>query len=137
MITTGDMANIIAYRCKEFGIPKVMQADNIEDGEVTEERIVVIPKQQNEGTYWNSTPIEVNVLTPNLMTDFLNLPRLNEIEAQARSIFRHRISGNYDGESYRYTYTTIGRIASKTLRCGWINIKINFETLNVKNNGKN
>lgn len=133
MMTTGDMANTIAIKCKEFGIREVVQGDCIpETGEIKDERIVIIPKQRSNGRIWNSTPVEVNILTPNLRNSIINAKRLNEIEHMAMGIFSHRQTGEHDGTPYRYTFTSIGRINSATLRCGWINVKISFETLNTK-----
>lgn len=135
MITTGDMANIVAKKCSELGIKPVMQGDNIPlEGEIDSERVVVIPKAETQGRIWNKTTIEVNILTPNLRNGIVNSKRLNEIERLARSVFRNTTTGLHDGTAYRFSYNSIGRISSTSLRCGWINAKIQFETLNTKNN---
>lgn len=132
MITTGEMGRIIALKCKEIGIKLVKQADNLLDGEINEEQIVVIPKAENTGRIWSRAAVEVNILVPNKRKDILDLQRLYDLERKAKQVFSHRSVGTADGTLYRYSYESIGRISSATLRCGWINIKINFEYLNTK-----
>lgn len=51
MIVTGDIETILVRDLKPFGIP-TYKKDAIPEGEVTEERITVIPKEPKPGTYW-------------------------------------------------------------------------------------
>ena len=49
MIVTGDIETILVRDLKPFGIP-TYKKDAIPEGEVTEERITVIPKEPKPGT---------------------------------------------------------------------------------------
>ncbi|CAJ0610611.1 unnamed protein product [Cylicocyclus nassatus] len=118
MLTTSEMAGLICLRCKELGIPEVYQTDNLPDtGEIAAERVVVIPKGESDGTKWRKTPIEVNVLTPNVQTRYLDIPRLIEIERAVRQLFKGVTCGQDDeGRAWRYHLTAVTRINSTQLR---------------------
>lgn len=132
MITTSDAANIIAVKCRDLGIADIRQGGNIDEGEITSERVVIIPKAESDGRLWKSIPVEVNILVPNIAHNTLNLVRLGELERAAKGVFRDCITGIYDETPYRYAPSEIGRVQSENLRIGWINIHIFFETLKTK-----
>ncbi|WP_347020862.1 hypothetical protein [Bacteroides finegoldii] len=131
MIVTTDIANIIFKDCKAFGISEMYQRGNIPEGEVKTERIVIYPKAQQPDAYWERGYVEVNLCVPVTKTGKANLIRLNELERNAREMFKDGIVGQYDGSWYRYSSESIGIEEDKELCCYYVNVKLLFETLNV------
>lgn len=130
MIVTTDIGNILYRDCKAFGI-EVYQEGNILDGEVTTERIIIRTKSQSPSKYWKKGFVEVNLCVPDIEPDTANLLRLAELERQAMSILDDVVS-SYDGTRYRYSIDSIGTEADTALKCHYVNVRILFETLNVK-----
>ena len=97
MIVTTDIANIIFKDCKAFGISEMYQRGNIPEGEVKTERIVIYPKAHQTDAYWEKGYVEVNLCVPVTKTGKANLIRLNELERNAREMFKDGIVGQYDG----------------------------------------
>lgn len=130
MIVTTDIGNILYRDCKAFGI-EVYQKGNIPDGGVTTERIIIRTKSQSPSKYWKKGFVEVNLCVPDIEPDMANLIRLSELERQAMSILDDVVS-SYDGTRYRYSIDSIGTEADTALKCHYVNVRILFETLNVK-----
>ncbi|MBQ7211613.1 MAG: hypothetical protein IJS19_02915 [Muribaculaceae bacterium] len=130
MIATTDIANIIAEGCSAFGLP-IFQVGNVERGEITSERIVIVPKPQNEGKFWRKCFVEVNICVPD--DDIgADLQRLNELEKSAYSHFKRYTVGNYDGTPYRYKKDSIGIEEDTQMKCHYVNVRVLFESLNTK-----
>lgn len=130
MIVTTDIGNILYRDCKAFGI-EVYQKGNIPAGEVTTERVIIRTKSQSPETYWKKGFVEVNLCVPDIKPDTANLIRLGELERQANSVLNDVVS-SYDGTRYRYSIDSIGTEADTALKCHYVNVRILFETLNVK-----
>lgn len=130
MIVTTDIGNILYRDCKAFGI-EVYQKGNIPSGEVTIERVIIRTKSQSPETYWKKGFVEVNLCVPDIKPDTANLIRLGELERQAYSVLDDVVS-YYDGTRYRYSIDSIGTEADTALKCHYVNVRILFETLNVK-----
>lgn len=130
MIVTTDIGNILYRDCKAFGI-EVYQKGNIPAGEVATERVIIRTKSQSPETYWKKGFVEVNLCVPDIKPDTANLIRLGELERQAYSILDDVVS-TYDGTRYRYSIDSIGTEADTALKCHYVNVRILFETLNVK-----
>lgn len=130
MIVTTDIGNILYRDCKAFGI-EVYQKGNIPSGEVTTERVIIRTKSQSPETYWKKGFVEVNLCVPDVNPDTANLIRLGELEKQANSVLNDVVS-TYDGTRYRYSIDSIGTEADTALKCHYVNVRILFETLNVK-----
>lgn len=125
-----DIGNIIYRDCKPFGI-EIFQKGNIPKGELKKERIVIIPKAQVPLKYWKESFVEVNICTLNLKNGMANLIRLQELEHQARKLLSSSV-GEYNDCKYRYKIDSIGIEEDTELRCHYVNVTLNFETLNVK-----
>ena len=108
MIVTGDIETILVRDLKPFGIP-TYKKDAIPEGEVTEERITVIPKEPKPGTYWIKGFVEVNFCVPDI-NGMANKSRLTELERQASTHQERDVP----------------------LKCHFVNVKIMFEILNVR-----
>lgn len=130
MIGVSDIGNIIYRDCKAFGI-ETFQKGNVPKGEVIAERIVILPKTQVSMNYWTESYVEVNFLTPDFANDMANLVRLHELEHQARTVLSYSY-GVYNGCKYRYRIENIGIEQDSDLRCHYVNVTLNFETLNVR-----
>ena len=126
MITTTDIANIL-YKELDFGI-KRYQKGNIPEGEVIEERIVILPKVQNPSKIWKKGFVEVNFCVPDIGGK-ADLIRLNEMERLAAGVEN---TGVYDGTSYTYSVSSIGIEADTALKCHYVNLKLMFNVLNTK-----
>ena len=128
MITTIDIANII-YKDLQLDI-KLYQKGNIPEGEVKEERIIIIPKRFLNENRWKKGFVEVNFCVPDL-NGKANLIRLNELEKIAAKIEK---TGVYDGTPYTYS-TSDGSINIEKdipLKCHYVNLSLLFCGLNTK-----
>lgn len=130
MITTSDIVDILYGVCAPFGMA-VFRKGYIPDGEVTSERVVILPKDQTTETYWRKCFVEVNICIPDLSNGVADIIRLQEIERQARRVF-NGAAGEYDGSYYAYSVDSInGIIKDDNLKCHYVNVRILFEVLNV------
>nr|DAN18522.1 MAG TPA: hypothetical protein [Bacteriophage sp.] len=127
MIVTGDIETILVRDLKPFGIP-TYKKDAIPEGEVTEERITVIPKEPKPGTYWIKGFVEVNFCVPDI-NGMANKKRLTELERQASGL---RSVSSFDGSIYRYKVYSTHQEKDAPLKCHFVNVKIMFEILNVR-----
>lgn len=125
-----DIGNIIYRDCKSFGL-ETYQKGNVPKGELKKERIVIIPKAQVPLKYWNESFVEVNICTPNIKNGMANLVRLQELEHQARQLLDSSV-GEYNSCKYRYKIESIGIEEDTELCCHYVNVTLNFETLNIK-----
>jgi len=130
MIVSSDIANIIYRDCEAFGIDIIPDGETL-TGEITAEKIVIHAKNQQPGTYWKKDFVEVNLCVPNLSDTSANSIRLGELERQAQSILDDVVS-SYDGTTYCYGISSIGREADTALKCHYVNVKLLFEVLNTK-----
>lgn len=128
MITQGDIYKILYRDCEVFEFPRYSR-DNVPDGKVTRERIVIIPKQGSPDTYWEKCYVEVNFCVPDKKgkTDEI---RLDELERLAVARLKKGI-GVWDGTRYRYSKESSGREADVELGCHYVNVRLLFEILNV------
>lgn len=128
MVVTTDIANILYWDCKVFGIDIVPQGETLV-GELKSERIVIHSKKQQPGKYWKKSFAEVNLCVPDLSENEANSIRLQELEREAMK--RFDVVGNYDSTAYRYSIESIGTEADTALKCHYVNVRVLFEVLNV------
>lgn len=129
MIVSTDIANIIYKDCKDFGIRNLYQSGNIPAGKVTEERIVIITMQQENGTYWKEGIVHVNLCVPDIDENgTANLTRLNELERMANLLGE---VNEYDGTWYKYEVDSSRIEDDSPLKCHYVNVRLLFEVLNV------
>lgn len=131
VITPADIANIIYAECHTFGTKRYPDGKT-HKGEVDNEFIIIHSKRQLEGDKWDSSIVEVNFFLPNLPSGDANTIRIEEIERRAKSFFVKYRTGVFDGIRYRYYRESIGREYDEELRCHYVNVRLVFETINVK-----
>lgn len=130
MITTADVVDILYKVCRPFEMP-IYRKGYIPDGEVTCERVVILPKEQTTETYWRKSFVEVNICVPDLKEGVADLSRLQELERLARRVFISN-AGEYDDSHYAYSISSISGVnRDEDLKCHYVNVRLLFEVLNV------
>lgn len=130
MITTADIVDILYGVCAPFEID-IFRKGYIPDGEVTKERIVILPKDQTTETYWRKSFVEINICVPDISDGVANIARLQELERLARRVFVGA-AGEYDDSAYAYSISSInGLNKDDSLKCHYVNVRLLFEVLNV------
>lgn len=128
MMLTEDIANALYRDCSVFGIP-VYRRGNIPSGEITEPRVVILPKGQTPQAYWRKCYVEVNICVPDLPGGNANLLELGKYERLAGDYLSDEV-GRYDDEYYRYSIASIGIEADESMKCHYVNVRLLFEVLN-------
>ncbi len=130
MITTTDTTNILYKACQVFGMP-VYQAGKVPNGIVGEDgRVVIHAKEQTPGKIWKKGFVEINLFAANTKNGDADLIRLNELERQAVKLLQG--VGVEDGTTYRYSVASTVRLENKDLKANYINAKVLFNVINVK-----
>lgn len=131
MITTGDIATILVKDLMPLGI-MTYKKGAVPEGKVLTERITVIPKEPKPTPFWIKSFVEVNFYVPDV-NGLANTRRLTELERLASGL---RSVSSFDGSAYRYKVYSTNQEKDSVLECHFVNIKILFEILNVKNYGR-
>ena len=134
MIVTTDIGDILYKDCNSlkttFGIANIYQDGNVPVGEVTAERIVIVPPPNDTAeTYWIKSFANVNLVVPD-KNGKKDITRLQTLERLAKKNLDYRC-GKFDGTTYTYEVST-GIENEPDLKCHFVNIKILFKILNVK-----
>lgn len=129
MITTGDIGDIIYSKCSSLGIQRYHQ-DTFPTEELSDERIVIIVKDQTDGKYWERCFVEVNVCVPDRQS-LLNRGRVEELERAVKELFKEDVAGSFDNTTFRYRRNSCGVKSDPSLRIHFINTRILFETQKV------
>lgn len=137
MITPQTIGNILYRDCRAafetdavFVVVPGDNSDEIPDGEVTDERIVIHVKSQTPGTFWRKSFNEVNILVPRIQ----NRPdriRCEQLEHEAMEKL-DGVAGSYGGTHYLYSVGSVGTQTDDALNCEYVNVRILFEVLNVR-----
>lgn len=130
MIVTTDIGSILYKDCEVFGLD-IFQMGNVPQGDVTIERIAILPKPQVPGVYWNTCLVDVNLYVPDAEPNTANLLRLKELERHAFRVLNDVIS-SYDGTTYCYSIDSISIEADTALKCHYVNCRIMFKVLNLE-----
>ena len=130
MITTSDIVDILYGVCAPFGMD-IFRKGYIPDGEVTSDRIVILPKDQTPSTYWKKCFVEINICVPDISDGVANLIRLQELERMAKRVFVGA-ANEYDGSYYAYSISSLSGVnKDDSLKCHYVNVRLLFEVLNV------
>lgn len=130
MITTADIVDILYGVCAPFEI-ETFRKGYVPEGEVTKERIVILPKNQTPETYWKKCFVEVNICVPDISEGVADIERLQSLERKASRVFVGA-AGEYDDSYYAYSISSINGInKDDSLKCHYVNVRILFEVLNV------
>ena len=129
MITTEDMALIISRDLQGFGMVTYVK-DHIPIGNVEKDgRIVILPKTDDIGTYFDRCFVEVNFVLPDVREE----PdiRLDDIERDAYRLFKDYKAGEYNGQWYNITYSRRSRERDAQMKTSYVHFQLLFETLNT------
>lgn len=129
MIVTTDIADILFWDCKDFGVEIVSFGKSL-TGELKEERITIHVKGQTPEKIWEKCFVEVNMCVPDLGVNIANTLRLKALERTAKKKFRS-VTGTYDGTRYLYEVDTISIEADTALKCHFVNCRLLFNVLNT------
>lgn len=126
MISASDISEIIYDACAQFGVTRYI-AETFPEEEITDERIVIIPRQITDGRFWKRCFVEVNWCVPDLKGE--PTARLKDVERELLTIGEG--CGECDGTTYRYTKNSSQLIADKSLNLHYANLQLLFEILNT------
>lgn len=129
MITTSDIGDIIFAKCKPLGLERYHE-DTFPTEELEEERIVIIVKEQGDGTYWERCFAEVNVCVPD-KNGVKDRKRLTELERAMKELFRVEVAGSHDNTTFHYRRISGGVFSNPSLRIHFVNTRILFESQKV------
>lgn len=134
MITNADIADIIYARCSDMRIEDQYLDGAIPEGKVERERIAIHTKRQTSTKYWIPTTVEVNIDIPD-RDGMADIDRIQELERLADEVFpiKRRFVGEYGKDVYRCKANGRQTLEDKELQCHFINIQLNFESLNILN----
>lgn len=128
-MTTSDVKNILCRDAMLLGID-VYPSDNVPIG-ANGERAIVFADKFTSQKIWNKCPSMVNIMVPDL-DDIgnANLIRLEELENMCMELFKDS-TDEYGGETYTYSYDSIGIKGEEGSHSHYISIRLTFQTLNV------
>lgn len=129
MIGVKDIERIIIGEVQEYiPLSSVFTTDDIPEGKVTEERIVIHCKTRSTETFFDKCFVEVNWCVPDI-DGAPNSSRLREVERIMLGGFD--TVGCYDDSYFRYGISS-EEVLSSELECHYVNVRLLFEILNVK-----
>jgi len=130
MITTEDMAQIIAGHLGAFNMPIFVKGHIPVTDYIPEEgRITITPKEDSDGRIFNKCFCEVNFLLPDVNQE-ANI-ELDVIERNAYSLFKDGYSGKHNGQWYDITYSRRSREREEKQKAHYVHLQLLFETLNT------
>lgn len=130
MITTEDMAMIVAGHLEGFGMPMFMKGHiPVTDFIPDEGRITITPKEDSAGQIFDRCFIEVNFLLPDINQEAHY--DLDRIERDAYSIFHDGVAGTYEDQWYRLSYSRRSREREEKQKAHYVHFQLLFEILNT------
>lgn len=130
MITTEDMAMVIAGYLRDFGLPIYTKGHiPFEDGPLGEGRITITPKEDSDGKIFDKCFCEVNFLLPDVQQE-ADIA-LDDIERDAYELFKNGMSDTYEGQWYCISYSRRSREQDEKLKSHYVHIQLLFEILNT------
>ena len=127
MITTEDMAAIIASHLGDFGMPIYVKGHIPFENIPSDGRITILPKEDSDGQIFDKCFVEVNFFLPdvNQEADY----RLDDIERMAKSYFKKGFAGTYEDQWYNVSYSRRSREENEQLKSHYVHIQLLFEYL--------
>lgn len=127
MIKNKDIETIlIRDLSKVVDVDNIFVSDDIPEGAVTKERVVIIVKRLSVSDIFSKCYVEVNWCVPDIGNS-ANSARLGEVE---RFLCLDGI-GEYDDTTYRYGVEST-EVLKSDLKCHYLNTRLLFEILNVE-----
>lgn len=130
MITTEDMALVLAEKLRSFGRQIYVKGHiPFAEEEITEGCITITPKDDSVGSIFDRCFVEVNFLEPDVYQEAN--AELDSLERQAYELFKDGFSDEYGGQWYRVSYSRRSRERDEKLKCHYAHFQLLFETLNT------
>lgn len=130
MITTEDMAALIAADLEGFGMTTYIKGHIPADKAVERDgRIVILPKTDDTGVIFDKCFVEVNFLLPDIGQE-ADI-RLDDIEREAYRLFKDYKAGQYEGQWYNISYSRRSRESDSQLKSHYVHFQLLFEILNT------
>lgn len=127
MIGNKDIEKILIRDLSDLiGVENIFVSDDMPEGLIESERIVIISKPLSIAKIFNKSFTEVNWCVPD-RGGYPDHERLGEV---SRHLLDLSSVGEYDGTAYRYEVSSIGVVAGE-LKCHYVNARLLFEILNV------
>ena len=134
MMGTKDIEEVVIGAVRDSGLippDSVFVSGDCPEGKVTEERAVITVKEAARGPVFNRGFVEVSLRVPDKggRADHV---RLQELESAAVERFMDDAVGEHGGTVYRYGLHSHSIHADADLGCRSVDIRLLFETLNVR-----
>lgn len=126
-MTRSDIEKLFYDALRGHGV-KIYLSDNLPYTEIDEERIVIIVGRTVPATYWKNTTVKVNWCVPDIDNE-ADKVRIEQIEERLASIDKD--NGETDGRAWRYRRTSSDTLSDRNMRCHYVNITFNLQTLNT------
>lgn len=131
MIVTGDIYKILYEKVQDFGIKDIYDGWNgIKSGLSGEAVVIVTPTAITPDTYWEEATAHINICVPDYLGK-AGTVRLTELERLADIWVHGGFVGLYDDSVYRIRKSSLGKERDEALRCGYVNLVLDFEILNI------
>lgn len=129
MITTEDIALIIAEDLRGFDMP-IFTKGHIPFENITKEgRITITPKDNSVGRIFDKCFVEVNFILPDINQEAHY--DLDRIEREAYALFKDYKAGKYEDQWYNITYSRRSREEDANLKSHYVHFQLLFEILNT------
>jgi len=129
-VTTADIYKAVYTLLRNGSVATIWSGENMPEGEVEQERVVVHVKDISYGRTWSKCFVEVNVVVPDLKKSMANLVRLETLEREYSTLLSQG-TGVVEGVRYRLKRDRVSVIASSQLKAHYVNCRLLFEFLNT------
>lgn len=131
-ITTAEIRKAVKDSIGHLGL-QVYYAEDLPSGEITQERAVIVTSSDSFGNIWSTCLVTLSVCVPDLAPRVANLSRLNKLERIIQATFHDGYVGSKGDDDYCISLDKIGIEYDTQFKCHFVNAKLVFKTLNVKN----
>ncbi len=130
MIVTKDIEQIMIDALTQLmDVRSIFVTDDVPDGYVESERIVLHVKQSSVETYFDRCFVEVNYAVPDI-GDAPDAAGLRDAERALAGFLGETHVGKSDGTWYRFSLMS-HQVLKSELHCHYVNARVLFEILNV------
>lgn len=134
MMGTKDIETVMIGAVERSGLvplERIYLPNDFPPGKVTAERAVIFVKQNRRGPIFNEGFVEINFCVPDEGGRAAHA-RLQQLESEAVEHFWDDVVGDYGTTTFRYGLYSHEIGEDKELGCHYANIRLLFETLNVR-----
>lgn len=132
MMGLKDIETVVIQAVSEIApLESIYVKDDYPQGKIHSERVVIVVKDVSKAPIFSRGFVEVNFCVPDI-DGRADHARLQEWESQAVNHFWDDVVGDYGDTVYRYGLYSHGISIDEDLGCHFANIRLLFETLNVR-----